>query len=223
MHNRTQDIPEAAGTPSADCAMCPRLASFRKKNRRDFAGYFNGPVPSFGDPGAKLLIAGLAPGLHGANRTGRPFTGDHAGILLYNMLAKYGFSRGCYKAGSDDGLILQGALITNAVRCVPPENRPSAAEIRTCRPFLAGQIARLSRLRAIICLGRVSHHSTIAALGIRPKDAPFAHGAVHTSPQSGIRIFDSYHCSRYNTNTRRLTEKMFEDIFTAVRKHIDRP
>ena len=208
--------------PDKDCRLCPRLAEYRDDNRASSPNYFNGPAPSFGDPKASLLIVGLAPGLHGANRTARPFTGDYAGDLLYATLSKFGFSTGTYAADPNDGVILKGAMITNAVRCAPPQNKPVGAEIKTCRQFLTAQIEDLPRLRAIMCLGRIAHDSTLAALGLKPKDAPFAHGAVHQPPGAGYALFDSYHCSRYNTNTRRLTPEMFESVFAAIRAMIDK-
>ncbi len=207
--------------PPADCPLCPRLVEFRDANRGAFPGYFNGAAPSFGDPDAQLLIVGLAPGLHGANRTGRPFTGDYAGDLLYATLGKYGFSIGDYGADASDGLKLKAAMITNAVRCVPPANKPTGPEIKTCRPFLLSRIAALPRLAALLCLGRIAHDSTLAALGVKPKDAPFSHGGAHRVPAHGLTLFDSYHCSRYNTNTRRLTPEMFESVFAAIRASID--
>ncbi|WP_428408770.1 uracil-DNA glycosylase [Hyphococcus sp.] len=207
--------------PPADCGLCPRLVSFRAENREAYPDYFNGAAPSFGDPKARLLIVGLAPGLHGANRTARPFTGDYAGDLLYATLGKFGFSEGDYDARPDDGLRLKGAMITNAVRCVPPQNKPVGAEIKTCRQFLTARIEALPDLEAILCLGRISHDSTLAALGIKAKDAPFAHGAEHDAG-GGVSVFDSYHCSRYNTNTRRLTPEMFESVFAAIRAKFDK-
>ena len=207
--------------PRPDCTLGPRLAAFRRDNKKAYPDYFNAPAPTFGEDRAKLLIVGLAPGLHGANKTGRPFTGDYAGDLLYATIAKFGFSNDRYDARPDDGLKLKGAAITNAVRCVPPQNKPNGAEIKICRQFLTGQIEGMRQLRAILCLGRISHQSTIAALGGKQKDAPFAHGARHTVGNHGFSVFDSYHCSRYNTNTGRLTEAMFESVFTAIRAHID--
>lgn len=206
------DEPEAA----PDCPLCPRLVRYREENAAAKRGWFNGAVPSFGDPRAKLLIVGLAPGVSGANRTGRPFTGDYAGELLYSTLLKFGFARGTYAARPDDGLTLVGAMITNAVRCVPPQNKPTPEEIRTCRKFLSARIGALPQLKTIVCLGRIAHESTLAALGTRQRDAPFAHAAMH-SPKPGLAVFDSYHCSRYNTNTGRLTTAMFEDVFAAAR------
>lgn len=205
--------------PEKSCALCPRLVDFRRENKEAYPDYFNGPAPSFGGDDARLLIVGLAPGLHGANRTGRPFTGDYAGDLLYKTLGKFGFSKGVYASSPDDGVTLVRAMISNAVRCVPPQNKPTPAEIRTCRPFLRARIDRLPHLRAIVCLGRIAHESTLAALGIKAKSAPFAHGARHDAGR-GIWLFDSYHCSRYNTNTGRLTEEMFEQVFAAVQSHL---
>jgi uracil-DNA glycosylase family 4 len=181
--------------------------------------WFNAPVPSFGDPNARLLIVGLAPGLQGANRTGRPFTGDYAGQLLYSTLRRFGFAQGDYAERPDDGLVLTDALITNAVRCVPPENKPTPQEIKTCRVFLEAQIAALPRLGAIVALGRIAHDSVLSALAQRKAAYPFAHGAKHeTAP---VALFDSYHCSRYNTNTGVLTAAMFENVFSAVRSYLD--
>jgi len=212
---------EALIDPPADCALCPRLVAFRRANKRAYPDYFNGPAPSFGPEGAALLVVGLAPGLHGANRTGRPFTGDYAGGLLYGSLAKFGFSNDRFAADPNDGLRLKNAVITNAVRCAPPQNKPIAAEVSACRQFLHNRIGAMKSLRAILCLGRISHQATVAALGLRQKDAPFAHGAMHDIPDSSIRLFDSYHCSRYNTNTGRLTAAMFEDVFSAIKERID--
>ncbi len=205
--------------PGADCALCPRLADFRRDNRATYPDWFNAPVPSFGDPKATLLIAGLAPGLRGANRTGRPFTGDYAGELLYGTLTAFGFASGVYAAHPDDGLTLRRALISNAVRCVPPENKPTPAEAAACRPFLAAQIAALPALRAILVLGRIAHESVMRALGQRISQHRFAHGATHAI--NGVTVFDSYHCSRYNTNTGRLTKAMFESVFGAIKAYLD--
>lgn len=212
---------EVIADPPIDCALCERLVTFRNANRETYPDYFNGAVPSFGDRNAALLIVGLAPGLQGANRTGRPFTGDFAGDLLYATLEKFGFSNGRYAADPDDGLILKQAMITNAVRCVPPQNKPVGIEIKTCRQFLKHQIAALGKLRAILCLGRIAHDSTVAALDLKPKDAPFGHGASTAAGAGVIRLFDSYHCSRYNTNTGRLTAEMFEAVFEEIRRYID--
>jgi uracil-DNA glycosylase family 4 len=216
---KTAAAPAARAEPQENCPLCPRLVGYRRSNAATYPEYFNGPAPSFGSNEARLLIVGLAPGLHGANRTGRPFTGDYAGVLLYQTLVKSGFAQGTYDARPDDGLILGAAMITNAVRCAPPENKPTPAEIKTCRPFLSARIAALPDLRAIIALGRIAHDSTLTALGVKAKDAPFAHGAEHALP-GGLFLFDSYHCSRYNTNTGRLTEPMFESVFEAAKRRL---
>ncbi|MEL6979846.1 MAG: uracil-DNA glycosylase [Pseudomonadota bacterium] len=209
--------------PEKSCALCPRLAAYRETNRVAQPGWFNGPAPSFGPEDASLLVVGLAPGLSGANRTGRPFTGDYAGDLLYATLAKFGFSRGVYDARPDDGLALIDAMITNAVRCAPPQNKPTGAEITSCRPFLAARIAALPRLRAVLCLGKIAHDSVLKALGRKLSAHPFAHGARHdaASQAGALALFDSYHCSRYNTQTRRLTTEMFESVFAAIRAELD--
>jgi uracil-DNA glycosylase family 4 len=181
--------------------------------------WHNAPVDSFGDANAQLLIVGLAPGMQGANRTGRPFTGDYAGDLLYATLLEYGFAKGVYRARPDDGLKLVDCRISNAVRCVPPQNKPLPAEINTCRQFLVKTIATMPKLRAIVALGRIAHDSTLKALGLRNGAAPFAHGAVHGA--GTVKLYDSYHCSRYNTNTRVLTPEMFRNVFAKVRKDLD--
>lgn len=209
----------AADAPDRDCPLCPRLAAYRADNRRALPDGYNGPVPAFGPTGARLLIVGLAPGLHGANRTGRPFTGDYAGDLLYTTLLKFGFARGVYGESADDGLELVDARITNAVRCAPPQNKPTPLEIKTCLRFHAAALAA-AEARAVICLGRIAHDATLAALGVRPRAAPFAHGARHRLDDKLV-LFDSYHCSRYNTNTGRLTTDMFERVFAAVRAELD--
>jgi len=201
--------------PDRNCQLCPRLASFRAATRAREAEWFNSPVPSFGDPNGRLIIIGLAPGLQGANRTGRPFTGDYAGDLLYATLIEYGFAQGIYQAKPDDGLTLVDCLISNAVRCVPPQNKPLPAEINICRPFLLSTIEAMPRLRSIVTLGRVAHESAAKALGLRGSAAPFAHGAIHQAGR--LKIYDSYHCSRYNTNTGVLTPKMFRQVFAKVR------
>jgi uracil-DNA glycosylase len=200
--------------PAHNCPLCPRLVAYRALNASQEPDWFNGPAPSFGDPEAWLLIVGLAPGRTGANRTGRPFTGDWAGDLLYATLAKVGLSTGTYAAHADDGLMLHGAMITNAVRCAPPLNKPETSEIASCAPFLKAQIHALPKLRTLICLGKISHDATIRTLGGKLSGHPFAHGAHHHL--SGYDVFDSYHCSRYNTNTGRLTTAMFEDVFEAA-------
>jgi len=204
----TDQVPAEA---PLDCEWCPRLVAYRRDNAEAHPDWFNAPVPSFGDEAAWLLIVGLAPGVAGANRTGRPFTGDHAGDLLYATLARFGFCQGRYDRRADDGLELKGAMITNAVRCVPPQNKPVGAEINACRPFLRARIDALPRLRAIITLGKIAHDSTVRALGGRPRDHIFGHGAH--SFIDGRNIIASYHCSRYNTQTRRLTTDMFEAVF----------
>ncbi|HEY0107490.1 MAG TPA: uracil-DNA glycosylase [Rhizomicrobium sp.] len=197
--------------PAKDCPLCPRLKDFRHANRREFPDYFNAPVPTFGGPHAvRLLIVGLAPGLHGANRTGRPFTGDYAGELLYATLTRHGLARGTYDKRIDDGLVLHDCAITNAVRCVPPQNKPTPAEIRTCRQFLAPTIADLPHLRAILALGKIAHDSVCDALGAKKSAHKFGHGAAYRI--GAIALISSYHCSRYNTNTGVLTEAMFDTV-----------
>ncbi|MCW2282920.1 uracil-DNA glycosylase family 4 [Rhodoblastus acidophilus] len=205
----------APASPNFNCALCPRLAGFRVENRRLLPDGFNGPVPSFGPLTAPLLIVGLAPGLRGANFTGRPFTGDYAGDLLYAALLNFGFASGVYAATPRDGVQLFHCRITNAVRCVPPQNKPTPQEITTCRCFLAQEMAAMPGLRALLCLGRISHDSAVKALGLRAKDAPFGHGAVHRLA-SGLTLYDSYHCSRYNTNTGVLTSQMFDAVFEKI-------
>lgn len=201
--------------PPRDCPLCPRLVAFHRGNRAAYPDFFNAPVPSFGPADGRLLIVGLAPGLRGANRTGRPFTGDYAGDLLYATLIAHGFARGTYDKRPDDGLELVDCRITNAVRCVPPENKPTGAECNACRPFLADEIAAMPNLRVILALGGVAHANVLTTLGERKKDFPFGHGNSHALT-SGRRLIDSYHCSRYNTNTGRLTPDMFRDVFTAI-------
>jgi uracil-DNA glycosylase family 4 len=202
--------------PGHDCPLCPRLVAFRNEARASFSDWHNEPVPSFGDKSARLLIVGLAPGLRGANRTGRPFTGDWAGDLLYQPLLEQGFAKGTYDKRPDDGLKLVDCRITNAVRCVPPQNKPPPAEINTCRAFLMASLGDMKNLRAIVALGRVAHDSVLRALGSKLSAMPFAHGAVHEA--GTLRLYDSYHCSRYNTNTGVLTPKMFKDVFKQVKK-----
>ncbi len=204
----------APNNPSPDCRECPRLAAFRDDNRRREPAYFNAPVPAFSaSPGTvRLLIVGLAPGMKGANRTGRPFTGDYAGDLLYPTLVRHGWARGRYGREPDDGLELVECRITNAVRCVPPENRPTGPEVNACNGFLGSEIANLSALEAIVALGGVAHGAVLKALGQRKAAWPFGHGARHDLPD-GPLLADSYHCSRYNVNTGRLTETMFDSVF----------
>ena len=207
--------PAADREPAADCRLCPRLAAFRADNRRKLPDFHNRPVAAFGGAGARLLIVGLAPGLRGANRTGRPFTGDYAGELLYPSLLRFGFAEGGFAAHADDGLHLIDCRITNAVRCVPPENRPTTEEIRTCRRFLAAEIAAMPRLGAFLALGTIAHNAILAAQGERQSAWKFAHGARHRLP-SGQTLYDSYHCSRYNVNTGRLTEAMFHAVLDQI-------
>lgn len=204
--------------PGRDCPLCPRLAAFRETWRSQEPGWFNAPVPGFGPSDARLLIVGLAPGLRGANRTGRPFTGDYAGDLLYQTLIDFGFAAGTYAARPDDGLQLIDARIVNSVRCVPPENKPTTDEIRTCRPFLASAIAAMPKLEVIVTLGKIAHDSTVTTLGARPAHHRFGHGA--SSEVGRLRVIASYHCSRYNTNTGVLTPQMFRDVFAAVRTYL---
>jgi uracil-DNA glycosylase family 4 len=204
-----------AAAPGRDCGLCPRLAAFRAAQRQAHPDWFNAPVPSFGELSASLLIVGLAPGLRGANRTGRPFTGDFAGDLLYRSLLKYGFAAGRYAADPADGLALRHARIANAVRCVPPQNRPEPGEVAACRPFLAAELAAMPRLRAILALGAIAHHAALAAKGLKRAAYPFAHGALHALPD-GTLLADSYHCSRLNTNTGRLTPAMFESVIALL-------
>jgi len=207
---------EQSYQPPLDCPLCPRLAEFRQRNRTEHPDFFNGPVSSFGALDAPLLIVGLAPGLKGANRTGRPFTGDYAGELLYGSLARHGLTRGTYQAKPDDGFELAGVRITNAVRCVTPENKPLPVEIGTCRKFLAAEIAAMANLRAILALGGIAHNSVVTTLALKKKDHGFAHGARHQTGK--LTILASYHCSRYNTNTGVLTEAMFDAVVAAAKE-----
>jgi len=209
-------IAETAPAPHRDCGLCPRLVAYRRAQREAHPDWHNAPVPSFGAIDASLLIVGLAPGLKGANRTGRPFTGDYAGDLLYATLAKFGFARGKYGARADDGLALIGCRISNAARCVPPENKPLPEEIGACRGFLAGELAAMTKLRAILALGQIAHGAVLAALDQKRSLYPFKHGAMHLL-SSGLCLADSYHCSRYNTNTGKLTTAMFEAVFAQLR------
>ena len=210
---------QGAAEAPRDCPLCPRLVAFRATNRGNEPTWHNGAVASFGNADGRLLIVGLAPGLKGANRTGRPFTGDFAGELLYKTLLEHGFAQGGYEARPDDGLTLVDCLITNAVRCVPPENKPTPAEIATCRPFLAERIAAMPNLAVIVALGRIAHDSTLTALDAKKAKYPFAHGASH-GVKVGLTLFDSFHCSRYNTNTGKLTPEMFRSVFRAAREHL---
>lgn len=203
--------------PARDCPLCPRLCQFRAANRAEHPHWHNAPVPSFGSLEAPRLFIGLAPGLRGANRTGRPFTGDFAGDLLYPTLKAFGLARGDYAARPDDGFELVGARVTNAVRCVPPANKPLPAEFAACRPFLVAEMAAMPHLRGLFAIGRDAHDAILTVLGLRKSAWPFAHGALHRLP-NGLVLTDSYHCSRYNTNTGRLTEQMFH---AAVRTLVD--
>ena len=205
--------------PAPDCALCERLARFRNENRVEHPDWHNDPVPAFGALTSAILVVGLAPGLRGANRTGRPFTGDYAGDLLYQSLRDAGLASGRYEKRADDGLALHNCRITNAVRCVPPQNKPTGAEIRTCRRFLTEEIAAMADLKVVLALGKVAHDSVITALGMRPTKLPFKHGSLRrvSAPEGRtLLVADSYHCSRYNTNTRRLTEQMFERVIAQV-------
>jgi uracil-DNA glycosylase family 4 len=207
--------------PARDCGECPRLVRFREANRAAFPDWSNAPVPSFGEASARLLIVGLAPGLKGANRTGRPFTGDYAGDLLYETLLRFGFAAGVYDRRADDGLQLVDCAIVNAVRCVPPQNKPTPQEIASCRVHLKESLAALPRMRVVLALGRVAHDTALRAFGARAADFPFAHSARHALVPGGPALFDSYHCSRYNTNTGVLTEAMFHEVFEAIRAELN--
>ena len=201
--------------PAADCPLCPRLVGYRDSNRTANPAWFNGAVPSFGSLQARLLVVGLAPGVRGANRTGRPFTGDFAGVLLYQTLIKYGFAAGTYGADPADGIVLRDCRVTNAVRCVPPANLPNPAEITGCNPFLSRELAAMPHLRVVLALGGVSHKAVLRARGLRASHVAFAHGAVHRLPD-GLMLVNSYHVSRLNTNTGRLTTPMFEAVIADI-------
>jgi uracil-DNA glycosylase family 4 len=206
-------------TPLLECHACPRLAEFLEGIRRERPGYHALPVEPFGDPRARLLIVGLAPGMHGANRTGRPFTGDYAGILLYSTLHRFGFASRPHSVSADDGLKLTGCRITNAVKCLPPENKPETEEIRTCNLYLARELEEAPEVRVILALGLVAHNAVLMALGLKRSACKFAHGARHTLPDGRV-LHDSYHCSRYNTQTRRLTEEAFAAVFDSLRSDL---
>ena len=212
-------MPPPAAVPGRDCPRCPRLVAFRKTWREREPDWFNAPVDSFGPREARFLIVGLAPGLRGANRTGRPFTGDYAGDLLYSSLAKFGFAQGEYLARPDDGLRLIDCRISNAVRCVPPENKPTPEEINTCRQFLAATIADMPRLAVVLALGRIAHDSFVVTQGARRSAYPFGHGCVHQI--GAFKLYGSYHCSRLNTNTGVLTPKMFGKVIAKIRADLD--
>ncbi len=211
------------GTASLDCPLCPRLMAFREDLRRSEPDWFNSPVPSFGPGNARILVVGLAPGMKGANRTGRPFTGDYAGDLLYATLLKFGFAQGHYDRRPDDGFTLQDVRVANAVRCLPPENKPVGAEVKACNPFLQSEIAAMQNLQIILCLGGLAHGAVLTTLNLKKKDHPFGHGSCYALPVKendgrALTLLSSYHCSRYNTSTGRLTTEMFEDV---VRKAQD--
>jgi uracil-DNA glycosylase family 4 len=207
-------IPQAEAP--RDCPLCPRLVAFRLECRAEFEGWWNAPVPAFGDPDAWLAIVGLAPGKHGANRTGRPFTGDFAGELLYATLLKFGLAEGEYEADPDDGLRLTGAVIVNAVKCLPPANKPLPQEIATCRNYLEASLIALPKVRVVVALGQIAHVAAARALGLPPSATKFGHGAEHSAPDGRV-LLSSYHCSRYNQNTRRLDAAMFENVFARAR------
>ncbi len=213
-------IAPGVAEPPRDCPLCPRLVDYRRENQIHDPSWWNGPAPSFGDPDARLLVLGLAPGRKGANRTGRPFTGDYAGVLLYATLDKFGFSQGQFDARPDDGVRLVDCMLSNAVRCAPPGNKPTPEEENTCRRFLAARLKALPRLKAIVCLGDVARKNALRAIGLPASAAPAGHGLQF---QAGpYRLFSSYHCSRLNTNTGRLTTPMFEQVFADVRAYLDR-
>jgi len=206
-------------TPAHDCALCPRLVAYRQANQAANPGWFNGPVPSFGPLDAQLLVVGMAPGVKGANRTGRPFTGDHAGMLLYQSLIKFGFATGTYRAEPDDGVQLRNCRIVNAVRCVPPANLPEPAEVTQCNQFLRAEFAAMPKLRAVLALGVLAHAAVLKAVGIPVTRIRFVHGAQHELPD-GLRLADSYHVSRYNTSTRRLTPEMFQAVVATLARDL---
>jgi uracil-DNA glycosylase family 4 len=203
--------------PAPDCVLCPRLVEFRQANQVQYPDFFNGAVPSFGSTDARFLIVGLAPGLKGANQTGRPFTGDYAGDLLYECLAEMGWTTGVYDKHAADGFQLQNAMVTNAVRCVPPQNKPNGSEVNNCRPFLISRIESLPKLKVLLALGKIAHDTTIKTFGLKQSAYKFAHEAVHTLP-NGLTLVDSYHCSRYNVNTGRLTKDMFISALKKVQQ-----
>ncbi len=207
--------------PGHDCAICPRLVEFRESHRACQPDWHNAPVPAFGSLDARFLIVGMAPGLKGANQTGRPFTGDYAGDLLYATLGKFGWAQGTYAASSDDGVSLQDCRVTNAVRCVPPKNKPTGPEVNACRQFLADEITAMEDLEVILALGGLAHGAVVATLGHQKSAWKFGHNLRHELP-GGPVLFNSYHCSRYNTNTGRLTTVMFEDVFRAIDRHLSR-
>lgn len=204
-----------------DCTLCPRLAAFLAQGRAEYPNYYCRPVPPFGDPDARFVIVGLAPGFHGANATGRPFTGDHAGLLLYRTLHKFGFATRPESIAADDGMKLINCRITNSVKCVPPENKPLPAEIRTCLRYITAELAQVPEGSVLLAMGSIGHNAALQALGLKPTAFKFAHAAEHALPR-GMTLIDSYHCSRYNTQTRRLTEEMFDAVFARAAELIAR-
>ncbi|MBN9561049.1 MAG: uracil-DNA glycosylase [Alphaproteobacteria bacterium] len=208
-------------SPGRDCQLCPRLVAYRMENRAANPGWFNAPVPSFGPLGARLLVVGMAPGVRGANRTGRPFTGDHAGVLLYTTLLRFGLAEGAYLADPSDGLTLRDCRVVNAVRCVPPANLPEPPEVKTCNRFLAAELQAMPNLQAVLALGVLAHAAVLKACGIPPTRIRFRHGDLHQLPD-GLLLADSYHVSRYNTNTGRLTTEMFETVVENLLKQLGR-
>jgi uracil-DNA glycosylase family 4 len=212
---------ESSAIYNPDCRACPRLAGFLDDVKAEHPGYFCKPVPPFGDDHPKLLVIGLAPGMHGANRTGRPFTGDHAGILLYQTLFSFGFATRPVSERADDGLKLIGCRISNAVKCLPPENKPLPEEIKRCNAFLAAELAQLPKSTVVLALGLIAHSAVLMALKLKKSAFAFGHGARHALPD-GRTLFDSYHCSRYNTQTRRLTAEGFGSVFAAIRDHLEK-
>lgn len=211
---------DASLTYDQQCRRCPRLAGFLDEVKLEHPDYFCRPVPPFGDAQARVLIVGLAPGMHGANRSGRPFTGDFAGILLYQTLHKFGFASLPVSTGADDPLRLQDCRISNAVKCLPPQNKPETSEIKSCNPFLANELTQMPAGSIVLALGNIAHQAVLMALGLKRSAHVFAHAARHQLPD-GITLFDSYHCSRYNTQTRRLTADMFEAVFAQIRQELD--
>jgi uracil-DNA glycosylase family 4 len=212
----------AVAQPDRNCGLCPRLAGYRAANRVANPHWFNAPVPSFGPVDARLLVVGLAPGVKGANRTGRPFTGDHAGLLLYGTLLRFGLAEGTYRAEPDDGVVLRDCRIANAVRCVPPANLPEPREVTTCNDFLRGELHGMPNLRIVLALGVTAHAAVLKASGLSPSRIRFVHGSIHALPD-GLLLADSYHVSRYNTSTGRLTAEMFEAVVLAVRQRLEQP
>lgn len=207
--------------PAPDCTLCPRLVAFRADNQAAYPDFFNGAVPSFGNFEAKFLIVGLAPGLKGANQTGRPFTGDFAGDLLYKCVSQMGWTSGTYDRHAGDGFTLKNAMVTNAVRCVPPQNKPIGSEVNNCRPFLISRIQSLPKLKVLLALGKIAHDTTLKTFGLKLSTYKFAHEAVHKLP-NGLTLVDSYHCSRYNVNTNRLTEDMFMNALRRVEVEMEK-